>query len=88
MNQYKNIQGKINIVAHSIAFGISYNIKYDVLIWKNGSNTKSAIKVIIPIIKFLIITHHPIFGYGIIFERINTNSSSTSRVEESLFTLR
>ena len=62
MNQYKNIQGKINIVAHSIALGIEYDIKYDVLIWNNGSNTKSASKAIIPIIKFLIITHHPIYG--------------------------
>ena len=53
MTQYKIIQGRMNLVDHSITLGNKYNM---LILKKNESNTKSANKTIVPIINYFIIT--------------------------------
>ncbi|WP_335382374.1 hypothetical protein [Neobacillus drentensis] len=49
--QYKTIHGRMNFVAHSIIFGITYVVFMPI----NGSRNQSANRIKMPIIKFFIL---------------------------------
>lgn len=62
INQYRNNQGRINLVAHSIKYGMTY----EVLIPTNRRINQSANKMAIPIIIFFFIfiaSHKSIFFF-------------------------